>query len=67
MHDDHAPRKIEGPARRAALFLSGGPHPRFAGFRRWRMLWRNGIWGNLEALLGGLRRVREGKHLEPLA
>ena len=66
MHGDHAPRKIEGPARRAALALTGEPRPRFPGFRHWRMIWRNGFWGNLEALLGGLRRVREGTHREPL-
>jgi hypothetical protein len=67
MHSDHKPRKIEGPARRAALPLSGEPFPRFRRFRSWRMILKNGLWGNLEALLGGLRRVREGRHLEPPA
>ncbi len=66
MHSDHKPRKTEGPVRRAALPMSGEPFPRFRRFRTWRMVWMNGLWGNLEALLGGLRRVREGKHLEPL-
>jgi coenzyme F420 hydrogenase subunit beta len=67
MHGDHKPRKIEGPARRAALRLTGQPFPRYRRFRSWRMILMNGLWGNLEALLGGLRRVREGRHLEPLA
>ena len=66
MHDDHRPRKIEGPARTVALRLSGEPYPKFRRFRRLRMVWMNGFWGNLEALVGGLRRVREGRHLEPL-
>ena len=67
MHSDHKPRKLEGPARRAALKLMGEPFPRYRRFRSWRMVRMNGFWGNLEALLGGLRRVREGRHLEPLA
>jgi coenzyme F420 hydrogenase subunit beta len=66
MHSDHRPRKIEGPARTVALRLSGEPYPKFRRFRRLRMVWLNGFWGNLEALVGGLRRVREGRHLEPL-
>jgi hypothetical protein len=57
---------MEGPLRRAALPMSGQPFPRFRRFRSWRMIWMNGLWGNLEALLGSLRRVRENKHLEPL-
>jgi len=66
MHDDHRPRKIEGPARVLALRMSAEPAPRFTRFRRWRMVLKNGFWGNLEALLGGLIRVRERRNREPL-
>jgi hypothetical protein len=45
----------------------GETFPRFRRYRSWKMIWQNGLFGNLDALLGGLRRVREGKHLEPLA
>jgi coenzyme F420 hydrogenase subunit beta len=67
MHSDHTPRKLEGPARTAALRLAGEPCPRFRRFRRLRMVLLHGLRGNLKTLAGGLRRVREGKHLEPLA
>ncbi|MEX2201962.1 MAG: Coenzyme F420 hydrogenase/dehydrogenase, beta subunit C-terminal domain [Dongiaceae bacterium] len=66
MHADHRTRKVEWPARVLALRLSAEPVPRFTRFRRWRMVLKNGFWGNLEALLGGLVRVREGRHREPL-
>lgn len=67
MHSDHKPRKQEGPARRAALRLMGETFPRYRRYRSWKMIWQNGLFGNLDALLGGLRRVREGKHREPLS
>jgi coenzyme F420 hydrogenase subunit beta len=66
MHADHRPRKIEWPARVLALRLSAEPVPRFKRLRRWRMVLMNGFWGNLDALLGGMLRVREGRHREPL-
>lgn len=67
MHADHRTRKVEWPTRVLALRLSAEPVPRFTRLRRWRMVLMNGFWGNLEALLGGLVRVREGRHREPLA
>jgi len=66
MHGDHLPRKLGNPARIAALKLAGAPTPRFAGFRRWRMVWRAGVGHSFRAFLGTRRRIRAGAHREPL-
>jgi coenzyme F420 hydrogenase subunit beta len=66
MHADHLPRKLENPARIAALACAGVPPPRFAGFRSGRMIWRAGLSRSVRAFLGTLRRIRAGAHLEPL-
>lgn len=66
MHADHLPRKLENPARIAGLRLAGAPAPRFAGFRRWRMVRAAGLRRSFRALLGARRRIRAGAHREPL-
>jgi hypothetical protein len=66
MHGDHLPRKLENPARIAALKIAGVPTPRFEGFRRWRMIWRAGLGRSFRAFLGTKRRIRAGANREPL-
>lgn len=67
MHDDHVPRKIEGPARVRALAREGEPTPRFTGFRADAMVARAGAERDRAAEDGARRRIREGRHREPLA
>lgn len=66
MHADHVPRKVEGPARVRALALEGEPPPSFAGFREDAMVARAGSERDRTAEDGARRRIREGRHREPL-
>jgi coenzyme F420 hydrogenase subunit beta len=66
MHGDHLPRKLENPARIAALKVAGAPAPRFSGFRPWRMIWRAGLWRSFRAFSSTKRRILAGAHREPL-
>ena len=66
MHGDHLPRKLESPARVAALRIMGEPAPLFAGFRRWQMFRRAGLRRNFRAFLGTKRRILAGANREPL-
>ncbi len=66
MHGDHLPRKLENPARIAALKVAGAPAPRFSDFRRWRMIWRAGLWRSFRAFSDTKRRILAGAHREPL-
>jgi coenzyme F420 hydrogenase subunit beta len=66
MHGDHLPRKLGNPARIAALKIAGEPTPSFSRFRRWRMIWRAGLWRSLHAFLGTRRRILAGANREPL-
>jgi coenzyme F420 hydrogenase subunit beta len=66
MHGDHLPRKLENPARIAALRFAGAPTPRFAGFRPWRMIWAAGLARSFRAFSATKRRIRAGAHREPL-
>jgi coenzyme F420 hydrogenase subunit beta len=67
MHGDHAPRKMEWPARMRALRLEGEPVPDYANFRAEAMVRLNGPEADREAEEGARRRVREGAHREPPA
>jgi coenzyme F420 hydrogenase subunit beta len=66
MHGDHLPRKLENPARIAALRIMGEPAPFFSRFRRWQMIWRAGFRRSFRAFLGTKRRIRAGANREPL-
>ena len=66
MHGDHLPRKLESPARVAALRVMGEPAPLFSRFRRWQMFRRAGFRRCLRAFLGTRRRVLAGANREPL-
>jgi coenzyme F420 hydrogenase subunit beta len=66
MHGDHLPRKLEHPARLAALRFMGEPVPRFSRFRRWRMIWRAGLTRSFRAFSGTRRRILAGANREPL-
>jgi coenzyme F420 hydrogenase subunit beta len=66
MHGDHLPRRLENPARIAALRIMGEPAPRFSRFRRWRMIWRAGLRRSFRAFLGTRRRILAGANREPL-
>jgi len=66
MHGDHLPRKLENPARIAALRIMGEPAPIFSRFRRWRMIWRAGLRRSLRAFSGTRRRILAGANREPL-
>jgi len=66
MHGDHLPRKLENPARVAALWVMGEPVPLFSKFRRWRMFRRAGLRRSVRAFLGTKRRILAGANREPL-
>jgi hypothetical protein len=66
MHGDHLPRKLENPARVAAIRIMGEPTPSFSRFRRWQMLRRAGPWRSIIAFLGTRRRILAGANREPL-
>jgi coenzyme F420 hydrogenase subunit beta len=66
MHGDHLPRKLENPARVAALRVMGEPAPTFSRFRPWRMIGRAGLWRSFRALLETKRRILVGANREPL-
>ncbi len=66
MHGDHLPRKLEYPARMAALGFAGVVTPRFENLRRWRMIWRAGLGRSFRAFLGTRRRIRAEAHREPI-
>jgi len=66
MHGDHLPRKLEYPARVAALRIMGEPAPRFSRLRRWRMIARAGLRRNLRAFFATKRRILAGANREPL-
>jgi coenzyme F420 hydrogenase subunit beta len=66
MHGDHLPRKLEYPARVAALRVMGEPAPLFSRLRRWRMVTRAGLRRNFRAFLGTKRRILAGANREPL-
>jgi coenzyme F420 hydrogenase subunit beta len=66
MHGDHLPRKLENPARIAALRIMGEPTPFFSRFRSWRMIWRAGFWRSFRAFSATKRRIRAGANREPL-
>ncbi len=66
MHGDHLPRKLESPARVAALGVMGEPAPLFSRSRRWQMFKRAGFRRSLRAFLGTRRRVLAGANREPL-
>jgi coenzyme F420 hydrogenase subunit beta len=67
MHDDHVPRKLENPARLRALARQGAPTPCFANFREAAMIARAGTARDYAAEDGTRRRIRAGKHREPLS
>jgi coenzyme F420 hydrogenase subunit beta len=66
MHGDHLPRKLENPARIAALRIMGEPAPFFSRFRSWRMIWRAGFRRSFRAFSATKRRIRAGANREPL-
>jgi coenzyme F420 hydrogenase subunit beta len=65
MHGDHLPRKLENPARIAALRVMGEPAPHFSRFRRWRMIRRAGLRRSFHAFSGTKRRILAGANREP--
>ncbi|MDP9399860.1 MAG: Coenzyme F420 hydrogenase/dehydrogenase, beta subunit C-terminal domain [Actinomycetota bacterium] len=65
LHADHLPRKLEHPARRAALLLTGQPRPYVRRYRTLRTLRLAGARRTLRALAGTVRRVRRGANREP--
>jgi coenzyme F420 hydrogenase subunit beta len=66
MHGDHLPRKLENPARIAALRVMGEPAPLFSHFRSWRMIWRAGLLRSFRAFSATKRRILAGANREPL-
>ncbi len=66
MHGDHLPRKLESPARVAALRVLGEPVPLFSRLRRWRMFRRAGLRRSFRAFFGTKRRILAGANREPL-
>ena len=66
MHGDHLPRKLENPARIAALKVMGEPAPVFSRLRRWQMIRRAGLGRSFRAFLGTKRRILAGANREPL-
>jgi coenzyme F420 hydrogenase subunit beta len=66
MHGDHLPRKLENPARVAALRVMGEPTPFFSRFRPWRMIGRAGLRRSFRALMETKRRILVGANREPL-
>jgi coenzyme F420 hydrogenase subunit beta len=65
MHGDHAPRKMEWPARARALAAEGELAPAYENFRAEAMVRRNGPEADRAAEDGARRRIRKGKHREP--
>jgi len=67
MHGDHAPRKMEWPARARALAAEGELAPSYENFRAEAIVRRNGPEADHAAEEGARRRIRKGKHKEPLS
>jgi coenzyme F420 hydrogenase subunit beta len=67
MHGDHLDRKLGWPARLLGLRLAGAPVLTVKRYRALAAVLRNGVIGNLRALLGALRRAIAGANREPLS
>jgi hypothetical protein len=66
MHGDHLPRRLENPARIAALKIMGQPAPLFSHFRRWQTIKRAGLRRSFRAFSDTKRRILAGANREPL-
>jgi coenzyme F420 hydrogenase subunit beta len=67
MHNDHFPRKLENPARIAAMRLAGEPVPDFRNFRFWWTVLHAGVLRQLRGFAGTWRRIRRGANREPIS
>jgi coenzyme F420 hydrogenase subunit beta len=64
MHYDHLPRKLSHPARRFGMALMREPTTRVSGYRSGTAVRRAGLRRTAQALLGTIRRVRDGRNRE---